>query len=195
MSIDPGKLRERVLIKAPTLKNAVVAYEPRQWTWAEATLAGSNIFASSGLSVRGCEFVIRRRCFEPQWSLYWKGRDWFVTDIQELDRLWLKVSTAGAPLVTATLKRNTEMTEANITRQVLGPLLTAQVWLTEKYMGHDQTSGPATATATLVVVTCKAVEAKPGDVMVINGDSYAVTLCHALDETKNEYEIVKRGDT
>ena len=67
----------------------------------------------------------------------------------------------------------------------------------EKYRGYATEKSHGESEISFVLVTPKKVSidmADVGKLIEIEGKPYQVTICHDLDEYKNEYEVTRKED-
>ena len=202
--ISAGDLRERVSILSLGFEEANNRY---QWTetrkiWADVELdTRSNLFSSVGIGARGVTFTIRRnRELSLHQAFSWKGKHCFLTSIIPHDHAgYLTVKAALVDVVTC-LATRTEDTVGEAGRPTAAETLrvTFPGILTEKYVRYEREETHAESDTSYVLVTPKKVQLKEGDLVTIQEGPgkgvYHVTVCHVLDEYKNEYEIAQRGD-
>lgn len=207
VSIDAGRLIQRLEILALTES------APGVWTWQRAAgVKGRvepsktrNLFSAVGIGARGVEIIIRRRAITLHNAMVWtdfltgRRQPLFLTDIAPQGRLHLKLQAAVVNPVTCTAER-TSASVGSGGRPVTAEnaKLTFPGVLTEKYARYEREETHAENDTSYVLVTPKPVELKAGDLVTV-GDGpakavYNVTVCHVLDEWKNEYEIVWRRD-
>lgn len=171
--------------------------------WGKVELGtGNNLFSRVGIGARDATITLRDRPLDLHQALRWDGQHLFLTSIDRNEGF----ITAKAAVVSLTdweaarHKTGIDTGRGNRPkREVLPPLCFPGV-LTEKYLGHTPPAedGHATVESRYVLVTPKAVEIAPGDLVVNHAadtaGTYVVELCHCLDPFKNEYEIYRKED-
>jgi head-tail adaptor len=195
--MNPGELRHRIDIL--TLKNVenVYTWEVLDTIWAKAeNLDKTNIFSKVGIGVNSAKFTIRKRTLTLHQAVKWQGRHYFLTDINEIDRMYCEVKAAQIePKTCIATRKIFDRNELN--RPVPGDpqtIATFPGYLVEKYLGYQQEKPQAVQELTYVLVTPKVIELKTADLITIGEKTYNVRIPHCLDEYKNEYEITLAKD-
>ena len=139
---------------------------------------------------------MRKRPLTLHDAIRWQGRHCFLTDIKEIDRMYLEVTAALIDPVPC-IAFHTDQTLDALNRPAFQDTRIAAFpgFLTEKYLGFEQKESHAETQTTYVLVTPKAVVLQSGDLVQIGNDFYNVKIIHILDEYKNEYEITIGRDT
>lgn len=179
--IDAGKLDERVKVLAFTEQSpGVWTWKQVRATWAKVELSTRhNVWSVHGIGATGVTMTMRRQDLRLANALEWRGQHCFITAIEPMGRSHLTVSAALVAL-------------AQCEDKVAGIKFPAS--LTEKYLGHEQLEPYATNVLRHVLVTPKAIQLKPGQLVEVDGTAWPVTLAHTLDLWHNEYEIERTVD-
>lgn len=155
----------------------------------------TNLFSKVGLGKKSIKFTMRKRPLTLHDAIRWQGKHCFLTDIREVDRMYLEVTAALIDPVPC-IAFHTGNTLDAMNRPTFQDTRIAAFpgFLTEKYLGFEQKEVHAETQTTYVLVTPKAIVLQSGDVVQIGTDSYTVRIIHTLDEYKNEYEIAMGRD-
>ena len=168
--------------------------------WAAVKLdTGRNLFSSVGIGARGATVTMRH---DPELSLHhalrWNGQFLFLTTLilgEYRDRLELKAALCEPVTLTAKPQARTGRDELNRPTAVKIPSFTFPGILTEKYRGNEAEDVYRVTTLRRVLVTPKAIQLRPGDLVEAEGEtSYTIRQALDLDAWKNEYEIERMGD-
>lgn len=161
----------------------------RIWTKAEPQ-SKTNLFSKVGLGQKSIKFTMRKRPLTLHDAILWQGKHCFLTDIKEIDRMYLEVTAALIDPVSCTAC-HTDQTLNDLNRPEFQDTRIAAFpgFLTEKYLGFEQKEIHAETQTTYVLVTPKAIVLQSSDLVQIGDDFYTVKIVHTLDEYKNEYEI------
>ena len=152
-----------------------------------------------GIGARNAKLVLRARPLSLCQALRWRGQHLFLTGITKLDRMHLNVQAALVNVVTC-LAARTEDTVGAAGRPVAAETMRISFpgILTEKYAKYEREETHAENDTGYVLVVPKVISLKAGDLVTVQDGPakavYAVTICHVLDQFKNEYEIARRGD-
>lgn len=199
--IDAGKLDKPVEVLELKQVSAGV------WEWCRVRRAwasvepgtGRNLFSSVGIGKRDWRLVLRRQGISLHNAVRWGTRHFFLTGITEPDRGHLELGAALVTVENCTAVR-TEDTVGEGNRPVTAEAMRIAfpAVLTEKYIRYEREDTHDETEQTYVLVTPKAILLQSGDLVTVQAGSakgtYYVTAPHILDEYKNEYEIVRRGD-
>ncbi|HIT31679.1 MAG TPA: hypothetical protein IAC25_02430 [Candidatus Enterenecus stercoripullorum] len=179
--VDTGRLDERVkVLEFAEQSPDAWAWRQARLTWAKVELSTRhNVWSVHGIGATGVTMTMRKQALRLGNALEWNGRHCFITAIEPMGRNHIEVSAA---LVTI----------AQCEDKVAGVTFPASV--TEKYMGHDQLEPYATNVLRHVLVTPKAIQLRPGQLVEVDGMAWPVTLAHTLDLWHNEYEIERTVD-
>ena len=199
--IDAGDLSERLeLLELEETQADTWEWVSRGRLWAQVEVdGGKNLFSSVGIGARNAKLVLRARPLSLCQALRWRGQHLFLTSITKLDRMHLNVQAALVNVVTC-LAARTEDTVGAAGRPVAAETMRISFpgILTEKYAKYEREETHAENDTGYVLVVPKAVSLKAGDLVTVQDGParamYAVTICHVLDQFKNEYEIARRGD-
>ena len=170
----------------------------RRWAAVELD-TGRNLFSSVGIGARGATVTLRH---DPELSLHhalrWKGQFLFLTSLilgEDRDRLELKAALCEPVTLTAKPQARTGRDELNRPTAVELPPFTFPGILTEKYRGNETEDVYRVTTLRRVLVTPKAIQLRPGDLVEAEGETpYIIRQALDLDAWKNEYEIERMGD-
>lgn len=178
--------------------NNTYTWNQKDSLWAKVEqLKGKNIFSSFGMGARSVKFTIRKNSSISLHNAFkWQGKHCFLTDILELNKECYEVLTALIEPKICTVERTGKPTLNELNRPVYSDPITISfpACLTEKYLGYTQGVPMATVENRLVLVTPKDIELEPGEIVIIENVPYTVEVPHILDEFKNEYEVMARGD-
>lgn len=164
------------------------------WTKAEPQ-SKTNLFSKVGLGQKSIRFTMRKRELTLHDAIRWQGKHCFLTDIKELDRMYLEVTAALIDPVSCAAFHTAQTLDA-LNRPAFKDTRIAAFpgFLTEKYLGFEQKEVHAETKTTYVLVTPKAIVLQSGDLVQAGEDFYTVKIIHILDEYKNEYEITMGRD-
>lgn len=165
--------------------------------WAKAEPQNkTNLFSKVGLGQKSIRFTMRKRPLTLHDAIRWQGRHCFLTDIKEIDRMYLEVTAALIDPVSC-IAFHTDQTLDDLNRPAFKNIRIASFpgFLTEKYLGFEQKEVHAETQTSYVLVTPKAVVLQSGDLVQIGDDFYNVKIIHILDGYKNEYEITEKRDS
>lgn len=199
--IDAGDLSERLeLLELEETQADTWEWVSRGRLWAQVEVdGGKNLFSSVGIGARNAKLVLRARPLSLCQALRWRGQHLFLTGITKLDRMHLNVQAALVNVVTC-LAARTEDTVGAAGRPVAAETMRISFpgILTEKYAKYEREETHAENDTGYVLVVPKVISLKAGDLVTVQDGPakavYAVTICHVLDQFKNEYEIARRGD-
>nr|DAR61289.1 MAG TPA: putative head-tail adaptor [Caudoviricetes sp.] len=198
--MDAGRLNETIYMLGLKRDGDTWTWEREKKTWGNVReKSGRNIFSNIGLAAKSVSLILRQQPLTLYNAASWRGKHLFLTDIQQNEKLYLEVSAAVVAPVTCTAAR-TEDTVGEAGRPVTGEVmrLTFPGVLTEKYTRYEREADHGETDTGYVLVTPKPIALKTGDLVTIQDGQapgvYHVTVCHVLDEFKNEYEIAHRED-
>lgn len=184
LSTACGDLKERVQVLALETSDQSVRWLCCRTVWGNVQpMTTQTVFARAGVSAPGVQIVLRRQALRMTNALRWRGQHIFITDVRPIGDGHLLVTGALVALSKCVKDVN-----------LPGGGLEFPAVLTEKYLRHDQLEPYATNTITYVLVTPKTIHLTRGALVKVNHVNYEVQLAHVLDETKNEYEIVRTED-
>ena len=194
--MNAGEFRERidVLNLLPTENS--YRWEPEKQIWAKAERQDkSKLFSTVGIGAKSVKFTIRRRPLTLHNAFRWGGKHCLLTDIKDIDRMYLEISAALAEPVSCSAFRVMESEGENkASFRELREIMRFPAILTEKYLGFTQNVPMAQTEITYVLVTPKEILLEASDLLDVDGRRYAVRVCHTLDEYKNEYEITRKEE-
>lgn len=196
--MNPGELKEKISVLSINSSENAYTWGTSSSIWAKAEqLSGNNIFSKVGLGAKSIKFTIRKKSDLTLHNAFaWNGKHCFLTDIKEIDRAYYEVSAALVEPQICYVERMGEPTLNELKRPVYESNYTLSFpgCITEKYLGHSQESPMTTQEIRYVLVTPKVIILEAGELVTINNITYNVLLAHTLDEYKNEYEIMVKGD-
>ena len=165
-------------------------------TWAKAERqAKTNLFSRVGMGQKSVRFTMRKRLLSLHDAIRWQGKHCFLTEIKEIDRMYLEITAALIEPVICFVT-STRQTLDKFNRPVLQEEKEVSFpgFLTEKYLGFAQKEVSGETETTYVLVTPKVIALKPGDLVQVGEGFYSVKIIHDLDGYKNEYEIHRKED-
>ena len=178
--VDAGSLDQRLAVLKLTQEGKAYSWKTTRATWAKAVLATkTNVYSVHGIGAAGVTFTMRRQPLDLGNALLWRGQHCMITAIRPLGRLHLTVE-AALVVVSACEDKYTGITFPAI--------------MTEKYLGHQQLEPQAVNTLRHVLVTPKAIELPPGQLVEVAGTPWPIQVAHLLDPWKNEYELERTVD-
>ena len=198
-----SSLKERLQVQRLLYDSDTDTYA---WTedrliWAEAARDDrSNLFSSVGVGARGATFTIRR---SPRLTLRnafrWRGRFCFLTAIMDGDPGFQTVKAALCePVFCTAVPQRRELGPGNRPKLTEGPRVSFPGVLTEKYVRYAREETYAKTETAYVLVTPKEIALEEGTLVTVQegpaAGVYSLQARHALDDYKNEYEIVRRRD-
>lgn len=199
--IDAGKLDKPLwVLELKETADYVWEWVPVRKAWANLTLTTkSNLFSKVGVGARDAVILLRRQSLTLHNALRWKDQHLFVSAILEHGRNHLEVSAALVTMTQCKAKRTADTMGPGNRPQTADVLaLSFPAVLTEKYAKYQREETFDAAETAYVLVTPKAILLEEGDLVTVTEGSaagtYHLTIRHVLDEYKNEYEIVRRGD-
>jgi len=159
------------------------------WVKAEPQ-SKTNLFSKVGLGQKSIRFTMRKHNLTLHDAIRWQGKHCFLTDIKEIDRMYLEVTAALIDPVSCIAFHTAQILD-DLNRPAFKNIRIASFpgFLTEKYLGFEQKEVHAETQTTYVLVTPKAIVLQSGDLVQVGEDFYTVKIIHVLDEYKNEYEI------
>lgn len=164
------------------------------WSKVEA-LDKTNIFSNVGIGVKSYKFTIRKRPLTLHQAFRCNGRFYFLTDIKEINRMYLEVTAAQIePKLCTVVRTKTIKNELNRPVTSSEILLTFPGCLTEKYIRYNQEKPQAINESSYVLVTPKDINLSAGELVKVEDITYNIQVVHSLDEYKNEYEISIKKD-
>lgn len=196
---DPGELNEQIAVL--TLQNVDDSYSwaDTATVWAKAlpstTKDRKNLFSAVGIGVKSITFTVWKQGLTLHNAIRWRGKHCFLTDIADVDCMYCEVTAALIePKTCATTRIITERNELNNPVAVKNEVITFPAVLTEKYLGFEQKEPQAVTETTYVLVTPKEIDLRISDIVTVDNLPYRVQVAHTLDEYKNEYEIMRKGE-
>jgi hypothetical protein len=174
-----GSLDQRLEVLELREQDGTYSWKSMRKTWAKAELSGRTVFSVHSVGADGVKFTLRRQPISLESALRW--RDWHccIVGIEPLGRLHMQVSAA--------LVRVSDCED-----KYTGTKFPAVV--TEKYLGHSQEEPQAINVLRHVLVTPKAIELTPGNLVEVEDVAWPIQTAHLLDPWKNEYEIERTVD-
>lgn len=200
--MDAGDLRERVTLLELTETSEGYEWAEGPTVWANVELTGkTNLFSRVGIGARDAKITLRRRPLTLHQAVRWRGQHLFLSEILPPADGFMEVKAAVvSPKMWAGQRFRTSIdTEhQNQPRHETLPPLHFPGIITEKYLGHQMDERHASTVTTYVLVTPKAVELSPGDLVSVLDteppETYKIQVAHTLDVWKNEYEITRKKD-
>ncbi len=196
--MNAGELKDKISVL--TLKEAESNYfwEIKASIWAKVEqLKKNNIFSEAGIGAKSIKFTIRKNStFTLHNAFQWQGKHCFLTDITDIEHMYYVVTAAIMEPRICIVERTERPVLNELNRPVYGApiLLTFPGCLIEKHLDHTQKKPMAYTETRYVLVTPKPIQLAVGELVSINGISYAVVIPHTLDDYKNEYEIIAKED-
>lgn len=199
--LDAGRLNEPVtILDFREVSEGVWDWTPCRRAWAQIDLQPkTNLFSKVGIGARDVAMVIRRQSISLHQAVDWHGRRLFLTAVTERNRNLLDVDAALVTMTQCKAKRTADTMGPGNRPQTADVLaLSFPAVLTEKYAKYQREETFDAAETAYVLVTPKAILLEEGDLVTVTegpaAGVYHLTVRHVLDEYKNEYEIVRRGD-
>lgn len=220
--MNAGELNQLVtVLKLVSDGDAGWSWSAQKTIWAKVKQDGGqgkmNLFSRVGLGAKTELFTMRVGSYTLHHALRWRGKHYFITDIRELeDRRFCMVETAAIEPIICVAERPVFGTDALKRPVALEPVRVCfPACAMEKYLGWEQKKPMAVNETAYVIVTPKAVQLRSGDLVRMSpcpdeaapgstkmGENsvlpqkpaYTVTVCHVLDEYKNEYEVTRQAD-
>lgn len=191
-----SNLDKRISILELDSQHNVWAWVPFHDTMAQIVrLNRRSIFSSVALAAVSLELTVRAQSVGLQNSILWGEQQLYITEVERQRHF---VVIKASPLQPVTVEREIVRygrNEMNNPVRLEPETLSFPAWLTEKYVKADRDL-PRTALETgYVLIVPKAIPEIPvGDVIEVDGKSFAVEQQHLLDPDRSEYEIVQRRD-
>ncbi len=160
-----------------------------------------NLYSFFGIGAKSIEFTIRKLEYEnltQHNSINWNGLHCVITDIIESDdKEYYVISAALVEPKTCTIKHTSKPTYNNLNNPVYSEptIITFPAYITEKYVKYTQGQPMTTIESSIILITPKVISLNKGEIVTFNNKEYEVILDHVLDEYRNEYEILQRGNT
>lgn len=194
--MNPGELNQRIEVLCFKKWGTKYSWKSSATIWGKVEVLDKiNIFSKVGIGVKSYKFTIRGRFLTLHQALNWRGRFYFLTDIKEIDRMYLEVTAAQIePKLCTAVRTTTIKNELNRPVTSSEIFLTFPGCLTEKYIRYNQEKPQAINESTYVLVTPKSVILSAGELVKIEDIIYNIQIVHSLDEYKNEYEISIKKD-
>lgn len=196
--MNPGEMNEKISVLKLKGAGDMFLWEQESTLWAKSErLNGNNLFSRVGIGVKSVKFTIRaRRSLSLYDAFRWKGAHCFLTDIVSIDRMYYEVTAALIEPRLCSVKRTGKpvLNELNRPVYIDDVTLIFPACLTEKYIGFTQGEPMGVKETRYVLVTPKPIELQVGELVTIDETDYTVIIPHILDDFKNEYEIIVKGD-
>ena len=192
-----GQIKEPATILHLSQQGDTCGWQEAGHIWVKAEpQSKTNLFSKVGLGQKSIRFTMRKRPLTLHDAIRWQGKHCFLTDIKEIDRMYLEVTAALIDPVSC-IAFHTEQTLDDLNRPAFKNIRIAAFpgFLTEKYLGFEQKEVHTETQTTYVLVTPKAIVLQSGDLVQIGDDFYTIKIIHVLDEYKNEYEITEKRDS
>lgn len=172
---------------------AVYRWEHFGNLWVHGEQSGrSTIFAKSGIGTAGTVFTLcRADALTLHHALLWRGGHYLLTSIEQKNPVTAELNVAKVMVRDCIATRPVKtQDEKGHPKNVQTPLVNFPAVLTEKYLRAEQLEPQTAVESLMVLVTPKAILLKTGDLVTVEGITYAVLICHPTGEWANEYEIV-----
>ncbi|MEG1777836.1 MAG: hypothetical protein RR209_02570 [Angelakisella sp.] len=165
------------------------------WTIAEKDKKAS-LYSKFGQGGLGVTFKMRKCGITPSNAILWRGQHCLITDIRELEHMYYQVSAA------ITVQKACELTRVSsvigkdgMPKTHMAPPIVFPGCLSEKYMAYRELTPMDASEHLLILIVPKKIKMQAGDLLRIDGERYAVQLCHELGEYQNEYEIIRKRES
>jgi len=194
--MQAGEFKEPVSVMELQSAGNVYGWAEKRPTWAKVEKQDkTNLFSQVGIGAKSVKFTMRKQDVSLRNALRWQGQHYFLSDINEINRMYYEVTAARIEPKTCIVTRLIT-TKNELNRPVTEPqiVLTFPGCLVEKYMGYSQQKPQAVSEIQYVLVVPKAITLELADLVEIDGVTYNVQIAHTLDDYKNEYEIVAKKD-
>lgn len=195
--MQAGELREPVAVLELQNTDAAYNWTEKRSTWAKAEpQAQKALFSQIGVGAKSVKFTVRKQDITLNNAFSWHGKHCFLTDINEIDRMYYEITAALVEPKTCIVTRPATIKDS-LNRPVKTPpqvILTFPGCVTEKYMGFTRLNPQNQEDAQYVLVAPKAIYLQPADLVKIGDITYNVQITHETDEFKNEYEIAVKRD-
>lgn len=172
---------------------ATYRWESSGSLWVHGEQSGrSNIFAKSGIGTAGTVFILcRADTLTLHHALLWRGGHYLLTSIEQKNPVTAVINSAKVTVRDCAATRPVKVQdEKGRPKNVQTPLANFPAVLTEKYLRAEQLEPQTAVESLMILVTPKAIDLKTGDLVTVEGVTYAVLICHLTGEWANEYEIV-----
>ena len=194
---NPGQLDQKISVLELQSAGLVYGWAQKRVIYASAEkLDKTNLFSQVGIGVKSVKFTMRKQDLSLFNAFRWNGDFYFLTDINEINRMYYEVTAARIEPKTCVVTEidTTQRNELNRPISTKNVVMTFPGCLIEKYMGYSQQKPQAVTEMTYVLVTPKAITLNVADLVEIDGTTYNVQIPHTLDPFKNEYEIAVKRD-
>lgn len=179
-----GDLREKLTVLTLSHTTGAWSWIPLRQTWANiAPAKGQTIFSRVGTGAPGVSLVCRKQSIRPGQLLRWKDQYIYPVAVRSRGLTHLEVDGAIVQLSACCASPDAQPPGARF------PAI-----LTEKYLKHEQEDPYSVNDLTYVLVTPPEIMLRPGTLVQVDTLNYEVLVVHALDPSKLEYEINRRGD-
>lgn len=194
--MQAGELREPTAVLELQNADTVYSWGQVRKTWAKAEpQAQKALFSQIGVGAKSVKFTVRKQDITLNSAFSWHGKHCFLTDINEIDRLYYEIQAALVePKICAVTRLVTTKDSLNRPERTPQVILTFPGCVTEKYMGFTRLNPQNQEDAQYVLVAPKAIYLQPADLVKIGDITYNVQITHETDEFKNEYEIAVKRD-
>ena len=192
-----GEMKEPATILQLSQQGDTCEWQEAGHIWVKAEpQSKTNLFSKVGLGKKSIRFTMRKRELTLHDAIRWQGKHCFLTDIKEIDRMYLEVTAALIDPVSCVAFHTAQILD-DLNRPAFQDTRIAAFpgFLTEKYLSFEQKEVHAETKTTYVLVTPKAIVLQSGDLVQVGEDFYTVKIIHILDEYKNEYEITIGRDS
>lgn len=170
---------------------------PMHETWGEVELKSDrNIFSSVAIGARTVELRLRRQPLTLDHSILRGDKQMFITEINDSESRHFITVTAALidPVVCAVTRETRKLNELNRLVSSGSENISFPAWITEKYVGRTQANPQVVLDTMYVLITSKAIELNPGELVMVEGKAFTVWAAHTLDDHKNEFEIARKDE-
>jgi SPP1 family predicted phage head-tail adaptor len=208
--LNIGELTDRISVLAIKRDENTYAWEQTYNIWAKVEQLSGNRFSKSGQVANSIKFTIRKNSSISLHNAFrWQGEHCLLTDIINISSMFQEVRAVLIEPQICTAERTGAPVLNELNRPIYNSIetLTFPGYLQEKYIGHtheelmlikDMKYVPGEPMATTekkyVLDTPKIVDLIAGEIVTIDDITHTVIMPHTLDEYKNEYEIMAKGD-
>lgn len=198
--MNPGELRNPISILNYELKEEVYRFKEERRVFSKIeSKAKKNYFSKFGIaSSEFLEATIRNiKGFDKNKAIKFRGNHYLISSIEDIDyrKRFLKFIMVKQNLYICEAFRNVKDKDIfNRPTQNLSSIYKFEAYLIEKYSSFNEEKVSTTNNYTMILMTPKIINLKPGDLVEINEVKYKVEIIHTLDDYFNEYEITIKQD-
>jgi len=194
---DPGEMTENISLLELKKNDTVYSWNEKNTIFAKAEVQPQKaLFSQIGVGAKAVTFTVWKQDITLDNAFSWCGKHCFLTDINEVGRMYYEITAALVEPKTCILERQDETTDEynGSNRSAPKAVYTFPGCIVEKYMGFQKLNPQSRVEAKYVLVTPKVIGLSIGDLIEADGKTYNVQLAHMLDDFKNEYEISIVGE-